>query len=946
MPLLLTDDALAARRVLATGPLALLTSSLLAETALVATRGIVLPTWKARFTRGYARCTTCGGPLVFDPWSPHRHLGLRCTHRSVGAEADGWWAVGAQLWAADRAVHAATLATLADDAEAHDVAVSILEAIAVHAPLHDERDSVLGPSGPFFSTYLDAIWVLSIAVAVDLLEADARGRPAAHPAAARAQQVAGLVIDQVLLPTVARIAQFDEGASNRQRWNDAALLAVARLTEQQTRVDALCHPRTGALARALDGLLADGTWSEGENYHQFAVRGLWYLVRMHRTAERPLPDDLARRMALAWSVPLRSRWPDLTLAARRDAQYGVSLQQWRWAEWCELGRVESDAPVLSTVLHTLYHSSHPLGESGRLVATGESETNRPPVALSRADLGWKSLLFAREDAPASSIAPDEPFTLLAEQGLAVLRQRGPRGTRMAALDYGHAGGGHGHPDRLALTLADGADRWLDDWGTGTYADPSLAWYRSALAHTAPIVDGGGQEPVAGELCGWHDEADSTVICGRYTEGRRGVRLRRAVALLNGLVVDVVDWVAPDARPARIDLPLSVGGILHTADGTPLLMEAADLASAWRTAASGATPDEGVQFASAVMRASCRPEEATRLELPAPAGRAGRIWCLATAPLAAWQMVTPGPPAWSAVASPSRSVRTVLACDASSGRLVCVWDLDGSCTGASLEGGLLVLHRGDGRVERHQVDEDSWTISEQPTAGALITTRIHLHTAERTEAAPARSRAQRPSDAKAVQLATASEVSDEAPALVYSVTLGEDAFLRADTAWAAYGQPSAALKLWADPSGLRLQLSLHKQPLVLADPASDNRLDTWPADLHGDTLLLAARDARGHLHEWSIVPRPDLVHPQVRSRTAAPPSIEATASIVPSGLRLDVRLPRAARIEALALVVCLRRPTSERRDGALVWPPRTGFVYGLGDRVGGSIPLVPIHLIHV
>jgi hypothetical protein len=310
------------------------------------------------------------------------------------------------------------------------------------------------------------------------------------------------------------------------------------------------------------------------------------------------------------------------------------------------------------------------------------------------------------------------------------------------------------------------------------------------------------------------------------------------------------------------------------------------------------------------------------------------------------MVTPGPPAWSAVASPSRSVRTVLACDASSGRLVCVWDLDGSCTGASLEGGLLVLHRGDGRVERHQVDEDSWTISEQPTAGALITTRIHLHTAERTEAAPARSRAQRPGDAKAVQLATASEVSDEAPALVYSVTLGEDAFLRADTAWAAYGQPSAALKLWADPSGLRLQLSLHKQPLVLADPASDNRLDTWPADLHGDTLLLAARDARGHLHEWSIVPRPDLVHPQVRSRTAAPPSIEATASIVPSGLRLDVRLPRAARIEALALVVCLRRPTSERRDGALVWPPRTGFVYGLGDRVGGSIPLVPIHLIHV
>ena len=31
-----------------------------------------------------------------------------------------------------------------------------------------------------------------------------------------------------------------------------------------------------------------------------------------------------------------------------------------------------------------------------------------------------------------------------------------------ALDYGHSGGGHGHPDRLNLLLVDGATRWLDD----------------------------------------------------------------------------------------------------------------------------------------------------------------------------------------------------------------------------------------------------------------------------------------------------------------------------------------------------------------------------------------------------------------------------------------------------------------------------------------------------
>ena len=43
----------------------------------------------------------------------------------------------------------------------------------------------------------------------------------------------------------------------------------------------------------------------------------------------------------------------------------------------------------------------------------------------------------------------------------------------AALDYGNSGGGHGHPDRLNLLLADRHTRWLDDFGTGSYVDPSL-----------------------------------------------------------------------------------------------------------------------------------------------------------------------------------------------------------------------------------------------------------------------------------------------------------------------------------------------------------------------------------------------------------------------------------------------------------------------------------------
>jgi hypothetical protein len=34
----------------------------------------------------------------------------------------------------------------------------------------------------------------------------------------------------------------------------------------------------------------------------------------------------------------------------------------------------------------------------------------------------------------------------------------------AALDYGHSGAGHGHPDRLNVMLVRDEDRWLDDVG--------------------------------------------------------------------------------------------------------------------------------------------------------------------------------------------------------------------------------------------------------------------------------------------------------------------------------------------------------------------------------------------------------------------------------------------------------------------------------------------------
>jgi hypothetical protein len=252
----------------------------------------------------------------------------------------------------------------------------------------------------------------------------------------------------------------------------------------------------GLEAALRDGLLADGTWYEGDNYHQFAHRGLWYGVVMAGAAGLAVDPALAARFARGFAAPFRAAMPGPTMPARRDSQFGVSLRQWRWAEWLELGLAHApgyasgdDGPhVLARWLRVLYDAGAPAGRRPeRWRASGEAERNEPAADLSRADLGWKSLLFAGPALPAlppagADAAPRWPGSvLLAGQGLAILRGRAMGG--YVSLDYGPPGGGHGHPDRLNVQLPP----YLVDPGTGSYVDRTLHWYRSTLAHAAPLV---------------------------------------------------------------------------------------------------------------------------------------------------------------------------------------------------------------------------------------------------------------------------------------------------------------------------------------------------------------------------------------------------------------------------------------------------------------------------
>ena len=508
-----------------------------------------VPRVKAFLSRDGGVCPLDGAPLAFDPWSPDRHRCTRCGTEATGERHHGHWARAQHLWLAERAAELALLSALADDDRA---AARATELLAVYEELYfalPNRDNVLGPSHLFFSTYLESLWLTSWLAAAFMLRESGR---------LSEERVDG--INRVADEAARIIADFNEGLSNRQTWHAAALTAIAAWFGDADLAKTAVEERTGLLGHLADGFGEDGLWWEGENYHLFALRGVMQGIHWARAAGYDLleAEEIREHFRAALLAPTRSALPDFTYPARRDSRYGISLAEASSLELWEIGRawLGGDAE-LDSWLGALYRLESP--DSNQLLydAWLHDAGRTVPEPHQRSRLSWWALT-AMEPAPEpGTIAPWQPGSvLLAAQGLAVLRH----GTLYASLECGRDIGGHGHPDRLHLTLhADGV-HWLPDAGTGSYVDPVLEWYRSSLAHNAPRQDGVN----AGGDDAWCEAFESD---GSWSWCRaRAGKFRRTLVVGPDLLLDVLD-VAPDASGV-IDLPWHFEGqVSFPAPGT-------------------------------------------------------------------------------------------------------------------------------------------------------------------------------------------------------------------------------------------------------------------------------------------------------------------------------------------------------------------------------------------
>ncbi len=897
MSLLASADALAVRREVAAGPLAGLATGLRAELQPLVDAPPQVPTAKALLSREGGRCARDGTLLRYEPFT-ELHLCPRCGAEYTGGVHDRFRLYWHQLWLAERTVHAALLGVLLDDREACAVAITLLDRFAAQYLRYPNADNVLGPSRPFFSTYLESIWLLQLSIALDLLETGARS--------SEVSALGARVRDSLVAPSAALIASYDEGMSNRQVWNNAALVAAGILLGDRGMTERALYGASGLRAHLEVSLLADGSWYEGENYHLFAHRGLWYGVTMAEQEGLELPAALVQRFQEGFAAPFRTLLPDLTYPSRRDSQYAISVRQPRFAESCELGLARAHDERLAGMLARLYDPGVPRGETHRASSSGDVERNWPGTGLSRADLGWRALLVARGELPLLrpvALRSD----LLPAQGFGILRRE--ETALYLALDYGHSGGGHGHPDRLNVLFSQGDVRWMDDPGTGSYVDPSLHWYRSTLAHTAPLVDGASQPRTNGELVAFADEDDAAWISAQARLAG-DLFVRRCLVLADGYLVDTLRWRGQ--APHEIALPLH-GARIVDAGGAPLKGTPASLLGS-----------DGIEDGFRILRDSrllLSGERAFVVQLRLDRdGRALQGWGLSPAGAEWWGAMAPGTPA-----DPAPRPMLLQRASAAEGELATVWCWDGRVASAARDVDGIVVTLASGERHRHRETEEGWRIEMQRghDRRVLVLPRRELPS----------------SSAESTRLESSLELDASCPPPLHlpaTLELGELHYRRSERSWDEAESPRALVTISrAGPAALEIRVEVPRSARAFVAPGTENLLDNEPAAINGDSvqLYLEAGSVKGG---WLLVPVAGTAEVFARTVDGWGAGLGVTATWEPSAtgylLTAVVPIPAGTPTAALDVLVNETAPGRARRRGQLVLSGARGeFVYLRGDR---------------
>lgn len=479
----------------------------------------------------YTHCKRDGVRLTFDPYKDENicpKCGMRYTEENFRRARLCYY----HHWLSQMAVLGGIVYLISEEDKYAQLVKTILSDYAAYYASYPNNDNELGPTKVFQSTYMESVWLTYLAGAYDMVE---------HCSLFSRQDKEGIMND-LFQCSAQVIRDYDEGRNNRQAFNNSALCAVALISQDKELLQYALEGTHGFIYHMSESVLEDGMWYEGDNYHFATVPSLVTIAEMCLNYGINLYDKTFKGHSLKdlFQAPLVSLQPDLTFPSRKDSPYQTYICQRWYAGLYEVAYRRYGSKCFGQILNMMYQNETNL--DGRLYNAAGVMDIFPAEKADRSRLDWRGFLNAQPDLGKEAALPCTQSATMQGTGLSIIRQE--EDNSYCSLDYGHYGGGHGHPDRLQLTFFAKGRRWLTDYGTGQYYFDDLKWYRSTLSHNTVMVDSSDHETVCGTETIFKDEKEFTLVEAVVKDIKPGVNMSRTlIKFREGPLLDHVEMAS-------------------------------------------------------------------------------------------------------------------------------------------------------------------------------------------------------------------------------------------------------------------------------------------------------------------------------------------------------------------------------------------------------------------
>ncbi len=314
--------------------------------------------------------------------------------------------------------------------------------------------------------------------------------------------------------TAVSLLRFNQAINNHQTWYNAGLVCIASVLNDAAMVERVLTMTGGVKYQLEKSIGRDGLWYEGSMaYHNYALQPMVEIADATRRMGLSVYAD--PKLKLLITGPLHAAYPDGSFPVINDSDPG-SVAMFDWAfEWA----------------WKTYH------EPFFAQAASRGNLQKLQVKLGPdAKVEWPLKLKSE---------------VLSDGGLAILRQGEGPAAACVVMDFGPHGGGHGHYDKLNITLFATGREWLLDPGRLTYSHKEYkTWVKETAAHNTVSLGSRSQVETTGKLL-WLKEGNGWSACAAESDGAYPrAMLRRYLLLTDKMMVDVFEVNA--GTPTQMD----------------------------------------------------------------------------------------------------------------------------------------------------------------------------------------------------------------------------------------------------------------------------------------------------------------------------------------------------------------------------------------------------------